>query len=121
MDRQTQLLILFSGLLGLTLAILTATPKKAVDAVIAMLAGLFGALIIAPAVAEGMTNISKTFSWFSWMDASPGTAFFSAVIGMGGMLGFQIIAALQKDFVALIRTYAKKRLKINDDTDDTDS
>lgn len=121
MDRQTQLLILFSGVLGLTLAILTATPKKAVDAVVAMLAGLFGALIIAPAIAETMTNVSRSFAWFTWMDASPGTAFFSAIIGLGGMLGFQIVAALQQDFVSLIRKYARKRLKLNDDTSESDS
>ena len=38
MDKQTQMIVLFSGMLGLTLAVLTAKPKKAADVVVAVLA-----------------------------------------------------------------------------------
>ncbi len=111
MDRQSQLLILFSGLLGLTLAILTAKPKKAVDAVIAALAGLFGALVIAPAFAEALTNMSLSFSWLSWANATPGTAFFSAIIGLGAMLGFQMVVALKDNVISLLVQFAKNKVK----------
>ena len=115
MDKQTQMIVLFSGMLGLTLAILTAKPKKAVDAVIAVLAGLFGALIIAPAVAEGLTNLSTKYAIFAWGNAHPETSLFAAIVGMGGMLGFQIVVALKENLIALILAYAQKRLPKRDD------
>ena len=119
MDRQTQMIVLFSGLLGLTLAVLTAKPKKAADAVVAVLAGLFGALIIAPAFAEGLTALSAKYAMFAWADARPETSLFAAVVGFGGMLGFQICTALKDNLIDLIVAYAERRLKKQHD-DSTD-
>jgi opacity protein-like surface antigen len=118
MDKQTQMIVLFSGMLGLTLAVLTAKPKKAADAVVAVLAGLFGALIIAPAMAEGLTTLSAKYAMFAWADAHPETSLFAAIVGFGGMLGFQICTALKDNLIDLIVAYAERRLSKHDDSTD---
>lgn len=118
MDKQTQMIVLFSGMLGLTLAVLTAKPKKAADAVVAVLAGLFGALIIAPAMAEGLTTLSTKYAMFAWADARPETSLFAAIIGFGGMLGFQICTALKDNLINLIVGYAERRFAKRDDSSD---
>ena len=123
MDKQNQLLILLSGVMGLMLAVLTARSKKATDSIIAVLGGMFGALVIAPAFAQAMTTIAQSFRFFSWMDATPGTAIFCAVIGFGGLLGGQIVIALKSDFILWVKSYGRKKLRIKDDDDglhDTD-
>jgi len=114
MDKQSQLLILLSGMLGLTLAILTSRPKAVTDAIIAVIGGLFGALILAPAFAEALTRFATTFPTFSWLDASPGTALFAAIIGLSGLLGGQIVIAVKSDFITWIKSYARKKLRIQD-------
>ena len=123
MDKQNQLLILLSGVMGLMLAVLTARSKKATDSIIAVIGGMFGALVIAPAFAEAMTKLSQTFQFLSWLDASPGTAVFCSVIGFGGLLGGQIVIALKSDFIAWVKGYGRKRLGIKDSDrlHDTDS
>lgn len=115
MDRQNQFLILFSGFLGLTLAILTARPKQLGDAIVAVLASLFGALFLGPAVAEGLTSVSMSFPSFSFLGATPGTSIYAAIIGLGGMLGFQIVIAVKSDFVDWVKQFARKRLGGKDD------
>jgi len=114
MDKQSQLTILLSGALGLMLAVLTARPKKMTDSLISILGGLFGAVIVAPAVAEALTSLSGKIGHLSWLNAAPQTALFAAIIGLGGLLGGQIVIALRSDFVAFVRQYAKKWFKIKD-------
>lgn len=115
MDKQTQMIVLFSGMLGLVLAILTAKPKKAADAIVALLAALFGALVIAPGVAEGLTNLSTKYALFAWADAHPETSLYATIIGIGAYLGGQICVALKDSFIDLVLSYAKKRLPKRDD------
>jgi len=114
MDKQTSYVILFSGLLGLTLAVLTAKPQKALDAVIAVFAGLFGALVIAPAFAEALTTASTKFGFLAWASAPPESSMFAAIVGLGGMFGFQLTVAIKDDVVAYLSGYARKKLRIHD-------
>jgi ABC-type phosphate transport system permease subunit len=119
MEKQSQFLILFSGFLGLSLAILTARPKQIADIVIGTLAGLFGCMFLAPALAEVITNFSVAFPSFSWLNAAPGSSLFMAIVGLGGMLGFQIVTAVKADFVIWVKQFAKSKLKIKDAGHDT--
>lgn len=115
MDKQGQFIILVSGFLGLMLAILTAKPKAASDAIVSVFGGLFGAVILAPAFAEGLTKFAVTFPSFSFLDASPTTALFVAIVGLSGLLGGQIVIALKSDFISWVKSYGRKKLRIKDD------
>ncbi len=113
MSKPNDYYVLLAGLLGLLLGILLAKPTKVVDAVFATLAGIFSAVVIAPAVAEVFTSLS-TFSYLTWLNAAPDTALYTAIIGIGGMLGFQIVVAVKDDFLNWLRKFANKRLKVED-------
>lgn len=116
MDKQSQFLMIFGGVLGLSLAILTARPKQVADAIFAVLAGLFGCLVLAPAVAGALTSFAVVYPSFGWLNASPGTAAFTAIVGLGGMLGFQIVVAVKSDFINWIKRFAIRRITPNDPT-----
>ena len=123
MDKQNQLLLLLSGVMGLMLAVLTARSKKATDSIIAILGGIFGAVFIAPAFAEAITKLSQTFQFLSWLDASPGTAIYCLAIGFGGLLGGNIVIVVKSDLIEWVKGYGRKRLGIKerDRLHDTDS
>ncbi len=113
MSKPNDYYVLLAGVLGLLLGILIAKPTKIADAVFAVLAGLFSALVIAPAVAEVFTNLSA-FSYLTWLRATPDTAFYTAIVGLCSLLGYQIVLAVKDDFLNWLRKFANKRLKIED-------
>lgn len=97
------------------LAVLTARSRKATDSIIAVIGGMFGALVLGPALAQAMTTAAQNFHWLAWMDATPGSAIFCAIVGLGGLLGGQVVIAFKSDFIAWVKGFARKRLKIKDD------
>lgn len=116
MSRPNDYYIYFIGLLGLSLGILLAKPKRLGDALFAVIAGLFAALVIAPMVAEILTSLSA-YSYFAWMKATPETSLYAGIIGLCSLLGYQIVIALKDNFIEAIRRAAFRYLKLKDEND----
>lgn len=116
MDTQHSYHILIAGMLGLALGILTAKPKHIPEAVLSLLAGLFACLVVAPAVAEVCTNLATSFTFLSWLKATPDTSLYVGIVGISGILGFQIVTALKEDFWSLITRWAAKKINGNGDS-----
>jgi hypothetical membrane protein len=113
MSKPNDYYVLLAGLLGLLLGILLAKPKKVAEAVFAVLAGLFAALVIAPMIAEIFTNLSA-YSYLIWLRATPDTSLYSGIVGLCSLLGYQIVLAVKEDFLNWIRKFANKRLKLEE-------
>jgi hypothetical protein len=116
MDTQHSYYILIAGMLGLAVGILTAKPKHIPEAVLSLLAGLFACFVIAPTVAEICTNLAVSFTFLSWLKATPDTSLFVGIVGICGMLGMQIVIALKGDFWRLITRWAAKRIEEDGDS-----
>lgn len=114
MSKPNDYWVLLAGLLGLLLGILLAKPKKVPEAIFALLAGLFAALVIAPAVAEIFTSLSA-FSYLTWLRATPDTSLFSGIVGICSLLGYQIVLTVKDDFLNWLRRFANRRLNIPDE------
>jgi len=111
MAKPNDYLILLAGVLGLLLGVLLAKPRRIPEAVFALLAGLFAALVIGPAVAEVFTSLSS-YSYLTWLRATPDTSLFTGIIGISSLLGYQIVLAVKDDFLNYIRKFAQKKLKL---------
>lgn len=109
-EHQNSYYILMAGLLGLTVGILMARPKHIPDAIVALLAGLFSCFVIAPAIAEICTNLAASFSYLAWLRATPDTALYVGIVGVCGIMGFQIVTGLRDDFLGWLRKWATKKL-----------
>lgn len=114
-EHQNSYYILMAGLLGLTLGIMMAKPRHIPEAVVALLAGLFSCFVIAPTIAEICTNLALSFSYLVWLKATPDTALYVGIVGVCGILGFQIVTGLKEDLLSWLRSWANRR--INDRTD----
>jgi hypothetical protein len=112
-ERQDSYYALVAGLLGLCLGILMNQPKHISEAIKALLAGVFACLVIAPAIAELVTNFSISFVYFGWLNAAPGTALYAFIIGGCGILGFQIVVGLKEDVITSLRRWAKDKVNGN--------
>ena len=112
MDNQHSYHILIAGMLGLALGILMAKPKHIPEAIVSLLAGLFACLVIAPTIAEICTNLATSFTYLAWLKATPDTSLYVGIVGICGILGFQIVTALKEDFLALLRRWASKKFDV---------
>lgn len=114
MSKANDYYVLMSGLLGLCLGVLLARPKHIPEAIFALMAGLFAALVIAPMVAEICTSLS-IYAYTGWLKATPDTSLFSGIVGLSSLLGYQIVLGLKNDFLNWLRRYAGKRLNTTED------
>jgi len=113
MSRPNDYFVLMAGLMGLMLGILLAKPKRVTEAIFALLAGLFAALVLAPMVAEICTNLS-VFSYLVWLKATPETSLYSGIVGLCSLLGYQIVLAVKEDFLNWLRKFANKKFNTGD-------
>lgn len=113
MDSQNTFHTLAAGMIGLVLGILMARPKHIPEALIALIAGLFACVVLAPAVAEICTSLSTSFTSLSWLKATEDTALYNGIVGICAVLGFQIATALKEHLLSFFGGLIRRKVDGN--------
>lgn len=115
MDKQDSY-IAIASLVGFFIDLFSHFPKNIIDFCYRIICAVFGFLVLAPPVCDGLTFLSAKISFLGFLNASPGSSTVPLVYCVCVMLSEPTVKFVYTLYENDLPTFIRRRFKKNDAT-----